>query len=429
MEAGAQVGVGLQPPPVAGEVDLQPPPEAPASAPAEEGGTPWYEKLSVGAFIDTYFSMNYGLPKPQGGRNRFRAFDHNNGFSVAWGGLDIAYSGEEFGGTLDLRFGPSAARLAGVDVDNGLENVKQAFATWRPGGGIVTLDFGKFDTIVGAEAADSQLNFNYTRGYLFWLAQPFFHTGLRANFDVNDQFWITGLIANGWDNSVDNNFGKTFGVQFNYAMPGDSPLFDAHLAYVTGPEGQDWGQTPCPDPGTTFDPESRLCNTNVPDSSSLVARDAGDANTELRHLIDLVLGINPSPDFSMLLNADFGIDSVRTGPLNARLLAGFESQSWFGVSAAARLQFNEQWAGALRAELLSDPDARTTAGDDPYVVNVEDLMLYDVTLTAEVAPVENLILRLDNRLDISNEKVFQQQLRTYESIQFTSTLGAVVTTN
>ncbi len=398
--------------------------------PADEPGPPWYEQLKVGAFVDTYFSMNFKGPKPQAGRNRFRAFDHNNGFSVAWGGLNLAYGTDEFSGNLELRFGPSAARLAGGDVDNGLENVKQAFATWRPGGGMVTLDFGKFDTIVGAEAADSQLNFNYTRGYLFWLAQPFFHTGLRANFDISDQFWLTGLLANGWDNSVDNNFGKTFGLQLNFAGGGERPVFDAHLAYITGPEQDDWAviQDYCLG-GDTFDPAARDCNTALPDSSADLARDAGGANTELRHLIDIVLGFNPSSDFGLLVNADFGFDRVRSGPVMGENLPGFDTQSWWGVSAAGRMQFDERWAGALRAEVLSDADARATAGDDPYIVNVEKLMLYGFTLTAEVAPVEGLVLRLDNRLDLSNEDVFQRQVRTYETLQFTSTLGAVVSTN
>ncbi len=74
------------------------------------------------------------------------------------------------GGTLALRFGPSAKRYNSsclaqkCDAAYGLENVKQAFASWRPGGDSspVTLDFGKFDTIYGAEVAESQDNINYT---------------------------------------------------------------------------------------------------------------------------------------------------------------------------------------------------------------------------------------------------------------------------
>lgn len=407
--------------------------------PADADVLPWYERIAIDAFIDSYYSLNYQTPKPQGGRNRFRAFDQNNGFSVAWAGLNLAYSDAHFGGVLELRFGPSAGRLAGADADAGLENVKQAYASWRPGGadGILTLDIGKFDTFVGAEVADSHLNYNYSRGLLFWLAQPYYHTGLRANLDLSDQVWLTGLVANGWNNSVDNNFGKTFGLQVNFATApaasGGAPLFDAHLAYIVGPEQQDYAviEDYCDRAGTgeTFNPFARGCDTQYPGASSDLARDLGGSNSELRHLIDLVVGVNPSPDLSLVANFDLGFDRGRVGSLVAEQPPGFTSQSFWGVSAAGRYQFTPQWAGALRAEILQDADGRVTASDDPYIVNVQDLALYEGTLTAEYAPVPNLILRLDNRLDYGNERVFQRLLRTYEQWQFTTTLGVVVATN
>jgi hypothetical protein len=396
---------------------------------------PWYQTLQASAFIDSYFGFNLQTPKPQQGRNRFRAYDTANGFSVAWAGLDLSYGDDTFAGTLNLRFGPSAKALAGADADSGLENVKQAYGSWTPGGAgsLVTLDLGKFDTIYGAEVAESQLNHNYTWGLLYWLGQPAFHTGLRANFDLSDQFWITALLANGWNNSVDNNIGKSFGVQFNVAVPsGDDKLFDAHLGYFTGPENVDYGViSPYCDAslGETFDPGERVCSTALPDSSVDLARDAGDANSELRHLIDLVIGVNPTPSFGLLFNVDLGFDPVRQGPLTSPVLASFETQSWWGASLSGRYQFNEQWAGALRGEVYSDPDARATAGDDPYIVNVEELMLYSLTLTVDVAPVPNLLLRWDNRLDLGSDAVFQRQVRTYETQQITSTVGLVVMTN
>ncbi len=431
--AQADASTTLQPPPVEG-IALQPPPEEPAS-PAVADEVPWYSKLEASAFIDTYFSFNFQTPKPQQGRNRFRAYDTANGFAVAWAGLDLSYGDDTFGGTLNLRFGPSADALAGDDADAGLQNVKQAYGSWTPGGAgsLVTLDLGKFDTIYGAEVAESQLNFNYTRGLLYWLGQPAFHTGLRANFDVSDQFWITALVANGWNNSVDNNIGKSFGIQFNAAVPGgDEKLFDAHLGYYVGPESVDYGVIPdyCDAAsGQTFDPATRTCSTALDGSSVDLARDAGDANSEMRHLIDLVIGVNPTPSFGLLFNADIGFDPVRKGPLSVPDLAGFETQSWWGVSLAGRYQFSDEFAAALRAEIYSDPDGRATAGDDPYIVDVEDLMLYSVTLTLDYAPVPNLLLRWDNRIDLGSDGVFQRQVRTYEKLQATSTLGLVVMTN
>jgi hypothetical protein len=443
-EAGASVEASTGDTPKAvvtdGPITLEPPPVStePEPVAVEDEAAPWYEQLNASAFVDAYFSHNYMTPKPQYGRNRFRGFDSTNGFALSWAGLDLAYAGAEFGGTLDLRFGPNAAVFSGdTDTEAGLQYVKQAYATWRPGGAdsAVTLDFGKFDTIYGAEVADSHLNFNYTRGLLNWLGQPFFHTGLRANFDVSDQFWITALVANGWNNSVDNNIGKSFGLQLNLAVPNSTdpegaPVFDAHVGYMIGPEQEDHGLivNHCA-PGLTFDPTELRCTADNDSPSPDLQRDGGDSNTAFRHFIDVILGINPSPEFSMVINGDLGIEDTRTGPLDSNVTPGFKSQMWWGISAMGRYAFTSAWAGAARAELYSDPDGRATAGDDRYVVDVKELMLFSATFTAEYSPLSHLIFKLDNRLDFANEDVMPRQVRSYESIQVTSTLGVVVTSD
>ncbi len=425
------------PPPPETTIQLEPPPETPVPPPEEPAPPGWYEKLHVGAFVDGYYSLNFHTPKPQSGRNRFRAYDTTNGFALSWAGIDVAFDGEQFGGTLGLRFGPTAGAVAGDDASAGLENIKQAYATWRPGGadGGFTLDFGKFDTIYGAEVAESHLNYNYTRGLVNWLAQPVFHTGLRATVEFSPQFWMTGLLVNGWNNSIDNNAMKSFGLQLSTSMPNASdpegpPLLDAHIGYLGGPEQVDFGLVACP-AGTTFDPDAPDCNTNNPENSELIVRDAGEANGPdgFRHLIDLIVGLSPSRQLSLLLNADVGFEGVREGSLADEGLSGFSNQLWWGVALMGRYQFDHSWAAALRGEIYGDPDARATADGDPYRTGVTDLSLYSATLTLEYVPVANLILRLDNRLDLANEDVYPQQLRSYGSLQGTSTLGVVVTTD
>lgn len=424
----------LAPPPVE-PIRLQPPAENSPVAPAPVE-IAWHERLRASAFVDGYFGLNYRTPKPQDGRNRFRAYDSANGFGLAVAGLDVTFSGEQFGGTVALRFGPTARTIARADAEIGLAPLKQAYATWRPGGerGAVTLDFGKFDTIYGAEVAESQLNFNYTRGLVNWLAHPAFHTGLRATAEFNPQFWLTALVVNGWNNSYDNNFMKSFGLQLSTSMPNASDpdgaaLMDAHVGYLVGPEQDDFGYHDCVPAGTTYDPNANTCNQAFPENSSSIPRDAGKANNPeaFKHLVDLVVGVNPSRDLALLFNGDVGFEGARAGELSADVLDGFKSQLWWGVAVMARYQLDPAWALALRGEVYGDPDGRATSGDDPYVQNVAELQLYSATLTVELVPVSNLVLRLDNRLDFANEDVYPGQLRRYDSLQATSTLGVVVT--
>jgi hypothetical protein len=196
-----------------------------------------------------------------------------------------------------------------------------------------------------------------------------------------------------------------------------------------------------------LNPRARTCDTAVPEAADAAGNsnsdrpiDASDANSSgLRHLVDLIVGITPSNTFSMLLNFDYGLENVRQGDLELTQadalpngeapLPGFETESFWGVAAMGRLQLNDVWAGALRAELYSDPDGRATNDGDLYVSAQPDVMLYSGTLTIEAVPEPGLILRLDNRLDASNEEVYPSKVRTYGSTQFTTTLGVVVTTN
>jgi hypothetical protein len=424
---------------------MEPAPEVPLQAIAPQPAEPeptealppaWYDKVHLGAFVDANFAFNYFTPKPQAGRNRFRAYDATNGFSLSSVGLDLSYDGPEYGGTVALRFGPAAKALAAGDGAAGLENLKQAFVTWRPGGATsgVSLDLGKFDTIYGAEVADSHLNYNYTRGLVHWLAQPAHHTGLRAAFEFSPQFWMTALLVNGWNNAVDNNLMKTVGLQLSTSLPNTSDpegpaLLDAHIGYLGGPEQIDWGARSCP--SGTFDPAGPGCNDQHPENSPLIVRDAGESNGPkgFRHLIDAIVGLSPSRSLSFLLNGDVGFEAVREGELSGETLPDFTSQLWWGLALMGRYQIDPSWAGALRAEVYGDPDARATADGDPYVSGVEELMLYSGTLTFEYLPTANLILRLDNRADVANEAVFPQHLRTYGEVQLTSTLGVVVTTD
>ena len=131
---------------------------------------PWYEMLELHAFVDAYASVNYNFPRPQWGNETFRSFDATTGFALSWVGVDASFQPDPIGGTLSLRYGPSAEILADrclhedrqanpCDTDLGLHVLQQAFGSWAPGGaeGVLRLDFGKFDSIYGIERAEAVL--------------------------------------------------------------------------------------------------------------------------------------------------------------------------------------------------------------------------------------------------------------------------------
>jgi hypothetical protein len=419
-------------PPADAEADL-PPPET-----YSEGGDSWYDSIEFSAFVDAYASVNYNfpkpnytLPKPRFGPNALRAHDTTNGFALSWVGVNASYPADPVGATISLRFGPTARQVGACladdqsqcDAGQGLENVKQAFASWKPGGSdsLFTLDLGKFDTPFGAEVAESHLNMNYTRSMLY-KSQPVTHTGLRATFAISDGFDFKLLAVNGYNNSIDNNVGKSFGAQLNFHLRNseDADLLGVSVGYLGGPEHDDVLVVKC-GAGELFSPDSANCisaPTNMQPTEGTL--DRASSNTDgWRHLVDLVVVSNPIERLRLVLNADFGLDNVRTAPDRDT----FEGKSYFGVLLGARVAVTDQFGVAARGEYFRD----TFAFVNPFPQNAQDLV--GGTLTLDYLPADFLTIRLDNRLDWSSRQIFNEKIRSLAGSQFTTTLGVVAHTD
>ena len=176
--AAAVAATPATPPPSTNRVAIAVVPTRTDSSAPEPPPKHWYEAFELSAFLDTYVQLNYNMPQPQSplaggsGGNFGRAYDQHNGFALNWAGLNLAYAPAPVGGTLQLRLGP-AATLHNVTEASGLQYIKQAFASFKPID-TLTIDVGKFDQPFGSEAADTQANSNYSRSYLYGLAQPYF---------------------------------------------------------------------------------------------------------------------------------------------------------------------------------------------------------------------------------------------------------------
>jgi len=423
-------------PPPALEPAPEPIAEAPLPPEPEDEPDSWYDGFKFVAFADAYLNYDFNFPKApdQARSNPLRAYDTRQGFGIAWAGLDIAKDAEPVGGQISLRFGPTADRIARSCVDGtncdsaiGLSWLKQAYATFRPGGkeGPFSVDLGKFDTPYGAEVAEAQYNLNYTRGALYWLGQPLFHTGLRVNIDPVRQLNIKLLAVNGWNRSVDNNTGKTFGLQGTFRLPKteepDQDLLTVAAGYMFGPEHGDTATVVCP-AGQSFDPTTLTgCRADAASQGNSGVIDRGASNTKgMRHFVDLTVTANPVQPLKLLFNASLGIDNDR----DPQRPGNFVSSSWFGLMLAGRYAVHEQVGLAGRFEYYADPDGYTSgfAGNDVSIVTG--------TLTADYSPASSVKFFLDGRLDWANRKIFPKGVRDPNiGTAVSTTVGAVFTTN
>ncbi len=339
---------------------------APPAAPAASDDS----SLKIEMFADARYVLSTrkndavdetgaAIPQPA-----HRAWERNNGFELAFLGLDATYDREKFAVTTSLRFGtavaPFYANSTVVPDLDGVAAAFQAYGTWKASPQL-TIDVGRFNTIYGTEVAESWKNTNYTRGALYYAFQPFWHTGARASYEVSPALKLTGMVVNGVNNSVDSG--------------AEQPSVGAQATFTAGPASFAVGYLGSADPG----------------------------NDMFDHFVDVI--------------ATLAIDRV-TASINADLFANEDlgtTHLYYGVSGVLGCVVSETFRVGGRAEVLQ--------------ADLEDSTVYTGTVTLDYRPLanSNLVLRLDNRAESSNQMLFIDRDAAPSRRFFQTVFGVVVT--
>ena len=362
----AAAAAGAEDAPVAPAPSPSPTPAA-AATPEEPAAKP--AAIEILGFVDTYYGFNFNRPA---GDVQLRNFDtkHNQ---LSLGLLEVALeqkptADSRLGFRADLDFGPTtdmihAAEPGGADIFKAFE---QAYLSWlAPAGKGLQLDVGKFVTPHGAEVIEAKDNWNYSRSLLFALAIPYYHVGVRGTYALSDKVTLGGFFVNGWNNAVDNNSGKTFGLQ---AIVKPHPRLTLAQNVMMGPEQAD----------------------NTDDS---------------RFLSDTTLTFTATSALSLMVNYDRGTDTI----------AG-TGVTWQGIAAYARIQATPSWAFSPRVEWIDDADGFMTGVSQS---------VKEVTLTSEHKVAGGLLARLELRRDMAEEAFFLKDDGSLSKSQTTFALGLV----
>ncbi len=209
---------------------------SPATAPSLAG---MLGPTTLSGFVDIYYGQNFNNPASQ--TNSLRFFDGGtNQFGLNLVELVVDKAPEvtnsRTGYHVALGFGQAMNAVNGSD-HGGLgfdQYLKEAYFSYlAPVGKGLQVDAGKFVTPHGAEVIETKDNWNYSRGLLFSYAIPYYHFGVRAKYAFNDKYSLSGFFVNGWNNVVDNNTGKTYGIGFGW---NPSKKFGIVQNYMVGPE-------------------------------------------------------------------------------------------------------------------------------------------------------------------------------------------------
>ena len=218
--------------------------------------------IDVHGLLDAYEQVSLLAPNERA--PLYRAFDDCEGApSLGLARLTLAHAPEVVGFRLDVGVGDLANAFEDLDpasfahpgLARGLSYVEQGFVTViAPIGRGVAVDVGKFATPVGFEENEGLANWHYSRSLLFTLAEPTYHTGLRATTQATDALAISVFWLNGWNtNFVDGNEMRGFGAAASWKP---SERLELTVTYLGGPER---APTNLADPALAFRNELDAC--------------------------------------------------------------------------------------------------------------------------------------------------------------------------
>ena len=362
-------------PPVAGTA-------ASASTPpaAEPKPKPWYEELSLNAFLSTGYLFNFN--RPATGLNAVRFFDaedHTFSIGVAEVALSKAVSApSDVGFLFDLDFGGviSPRTVAAGDTPGNFD-LRQAFVSWvAPVGSGLRLDLGKYVTHHGYEVIEgySGYNDNYSRSFLFNYAIPFTHTGAKLSYTFSPKVSAMLMVVNGWDSVLSQTRGKTVGAQV--ALTPIEPL-SLIVNYMAGAErisGQD----------------------------------------QIRQLIDAVAIFKATSELTLGLNGDFGTESRTT-----KAIPNASAANWYGGAAYLHYEGPSGAGLAVRGEVFRDDGGTRLGLGAPATV-------YEGTATAFYKISGHFVVRGEFRLDASQDPLYSQNDGTLAKTQPTVAANALL---
>jgi hypothetical protein len=103
-----------------------------------------------------------------------------------------------------------------------------------PIGNGLNVKLGHFYTPTGFETVPAPDNFFYTRAYTLNVGEPFTHTGMLANYKINQNWLIlggplTGSANGGWDGGWDKQLGNWSGLT-GFTWTSDSRATSFHFS-------------------------------------------------------------------------------------------------------------------------------------------------------------------------------------------------------
>ena len=330
---------------------------------------------SLSGFVDVYYGQNFNNPATRtNGLRFFDAASNQFGLNLIELTIDKApdATNSRTGYHIGLGYGQAMNAIYGAGTGTSLsadQYVKEAYFSYlAPVGKGLQIDVGKFVTPHGAEVIETKDDINYSRGILFSYAIPYYHFGMRAKYTFNDKYSLSGYCVNGWNNVIDNNSGKTYGLTFGW---NPTKKISISQGYMAGPE-------------------------------------QNNQNNDWRQLSDTVVTVTATKKLTLAANYDYGRGDHMVGVA--------DPVYWTGIAGYVKYALNSKYSVATRYEYYNDHYGFTT-GTAGHI--------QEVTGTLERPIATHILTRLEFRHDVANNPIFTKGTSTPVNSQNTLTAGMV----
>jgi hypothetical protein len=305
----------------------------------DEGNVSFWNGVVMGGHVAASYSYNWNNPSAGAGAQPLNTFNNaHNEFQLDAAKLEIGRPTDgpgTAGFQFDILYGQNADILRGISPslvagqpgfptapvnvpalqgdDEASFFLQQAYVSYNLNG--VELKLGRWETLLGYEMLDTNDNPNISHGLLFTWAIPFYHTGLLASGNITENLSWSAGIANGFNNSTENNDQKAAVGQLAF----ESGNFGTRLSGYYG-----------------FDNQTGQATAPVTSSDS-------------NYVLDLVTTFQATDALGFWLNVDYG-EAEDLHPLNG------DDARWWGYSAGAKFDISDSTYFALRYEHLEDEE-------------------------------------------------------------------------
>jgi len=243
-----------------------------------------------------------------------------------------------------------------VNQDGGYYNIAMPqlyMEVYAPLGNGVTAKLGHFYTTIGYEVVTAPDNFFYSHAYTMLYGEPFTHTGVLLDYDIDDNWSVNGGAVMGWDNMTSNAGAWSF----------------------LG--------------GTSWTSTDQATSVTV----QLVSGDTSDTEASNRTMYSIVASHDFTDSFHYVFQHDFG---TQTQADSVDQLSG----NWFGINQYFVYDVMDEVSVGLRAEWFNDKGGAQR-------VNAVGANYLAASFGVNYTPLPWLKIRPELRLDWADEQVFK----------------------